>query len=111
MKIYEFTRILGILVDNSIEACEKCDNKIINIEFRNDEKCHRQLFLIQNTYSNQNIDINKINELGYTSKLNNKNQHGLGLWEVQKILKRSNNLNLFTTKDSMFFTQQLEMYY
>lgn len=110
MKIYEFTRILGILLDNAIEACENCDDKIINLEIRKDEKSPRQLLLIQNTYSDQSINLDRIREKGYTSKTNDAKTHGLGLWEVDKILKRTKNLNLYTTKDSIFFTQQLEMY-
>ena len=30
--------------------------------------------------------------------------------EVRKILNRNNNLNLFTTKNALFFTQQLEIF-
>lgn len=110
MKVYEFTRILGILLDNAIEACEKCDDKIINLEIRRDEKSPRQLLLIQNTYYNKDVDLERINEKGYTSKSDKSKPHGLGLWEVQKLLKKSKNLNLYTTKDSLFFTQQLEIY-
>lgn len=110
MKIYEFTRILGILLDNAIEACENCNEKIINLEIRKDEKAPRQLLLIQNTYSDKEININRIREKGYTSKSADGKQHGLGLWEVDRILKKSKNLNLYTTKDSFFFTQQLEIY-
>lgn len=110
MKIYEFTRILGILLDNAIEASENCDDKIINLEIRRDEKSPRQLLLIQNTYSDKNVNLDRINEKGYTSKKDDGKPHGLGLWEVDKILKRSKNLNLYTTKDSCFFTQQLEIY-
>ena len=50
MKIYEFTRILGILMDNAIEAAYECDNKIINVEIRKDFKVNRQLLIIENTY-------------------------------------------------------------
>ena len=111
MKIYEFTRILGILLDNAIEACDNCDDRIINLEIRRDEKSPRQLLLIQNTYFDKSVDLNRIREKGYTSKTDDDGKpHGLGLWEVNKILKRSKNLNLYTTKDSYFFTQQLEMY-
>lgn len=38
MKIYEFARILGILLDNAIEASSECDEKILNIVFRNESK-------------------------------------------------------------------------
>ena len=110
MKVYEFTRILGILLDNAIEGCENCDDKIINLEIRKDEKSPRQLLLIQNTYSDKSINLDRIREKGYTSKENDGKPHGLGLWEVDKILKRAKNLNLYTSKDSIFFTQQLEIY-
>lgn len=110
MKIYEFTRVLGILLDNAIEACDNCDEKIINLEIRRDEKSPRQLLLIQNTYSDKDVNLERINEKGYTSKKDDGKPHGLGLWEVNKILKRAKNLNLYTTKDSIFFTQQLEIY-
>lgn len=110
MKIYEFTRILGILMDNAIEASSKCDEKIIKVEIRNDFKVNRQVLIIENTYSNKDVDTEKIFEKGYTSKTDNKNPHGLGLWEIRQILKKNNNLNLFTSKDNKFFKQQLEIY-
>ena len=68
IKTYDLSRILGVLIDNAIEASSMCDGKEINLN------------------------------------------HGLGLWEVRKILKKNNNLNLFTTKDNKFFKQQLEIY-
>lgn len=30
--VYDFCRILGILLDNAIEAASKCDEKLINID-------------------------------------------------------------------------------
>ena len=108
MQIYEFTRILGILLDNAIEASSECNDKIINITIRNEENKHRQVLIISNTYPNKDVDTEKIYEKAYTTKPNNT---GLGLWEVRKILKKNNNLNLYTTKNNEFFTQQLEIYY
>ena len=108
MQVYEFTRILGILLDNAIEASSECEEKIINITIRNEENKHRQVLIISNTYPNKDVDTEKIYEKAYTTKPNNT---GLGLWEVRKILNKNTNLNLFTTKNSEFFTQQLEIYY
>lgn len=108
MKIYEFTKILGILLDNAIEAAQECEKKVINVTIRKDFKVNRQLLVIENTYKNKSIDTEKIYEKGFSSKPNNT---GLGLWETRQILKRNNNLNLFTTKNSEFFKQQLEIYY
>lgn len=107
MKIYEFTRALGILMDNAIEAASECDEKIINVEIRKDFKVNRQLLIIENTYKEKDVDLDKIYEKGYSSKPNNT---GLGLWEVRQIMKKNNNLNLYTTKNDEFFNQQLEIY-
>ncbi len=107
MKIYEFARILGILLDNAIEASSSCNEKLINIIFKNDYKNNRQLIIIENTYSNHNIDTEKIFEKGISEK---ENHTGLGLWEVRKIVKKNNNINLYTTKNEKYFVQQLELY-
>lgn len=107
MKIYEFTRVLGILMDNAIEAACECEDKIINVEIRKDFKVKRQLLIVENTYTEKDVDLDKIYEKGYSSKPNNT---GLGLWEVRQIMKKNNNLNLYTTKNDIFFNQQLEMY-
>lgn len=107
MKIYEFARILGILLDNAIEASEECEEKTINITFRNDTRNARQLIIIENTYKNKEIDTEKIFEKGVSEK---ENHTGLGLWEVRKIIKKNKNLNLHTSKNKDFFSQQLEIY-
>ena len=108
MKIYEFTRILGILLDNAIEAASECNEKLINVTFRKEDGKRRILVIIENTYKNKDVDIDKIFDKGETSKPNNT---GLGLWKIREILKRNNNLNLFTTKNTQFFKQQFEIYF
>ena len=107
MKIYEFTKVLGILLDNAIEAAKECQEKTINIIIRKDFKVNRQLVIVENTYMDKNINTDKIFEKGFSTKSNNT---GLGLWETRQILKRNNNLNLFTSKNKDFFKQQLEIY-
>jgi len=108
MKIYEFTRILGILLDNAIEAASECEEKTINVIFRKEDSKHRLVIIIENTYRNKDVDIDKIFDKGETSKENNS---GLGLWKVREILKKNNNLNLYTTKTDELFKQQFEIYY
>ena len=108
MKIYEFARMLGILLDNAIEASSECEEKIINLSFRDDIKNSRQLITIENTYNNKDVDTEKIFEKGTTGK---ENHTGLGLWEVRRIIKKNTNINLFTNKNDNFFIQQLEIYY
>ena len=108
MKIYEFTRVLGILLDNAIDASSECEEKLMNIIFRDDAKNHRQLIIVENTYKDKNVDTEKIFNKGFTGK---ENHTGLGLWEVRKILNKSKNLNLYTTKNEKYFSQQIEIYY
>lgn len=111
IKTYDLTRILGILLDNAIDACNKCDEKDIYITMRKDSKSNKQLIMIENTYANKTVDTERIFEKGYTSKIEDDGKnHGLGLWEVREILKKNNNLNLYTTKSMRIFTQQLEIY-
>ena len=108
MKIYEFARILGILLDNAIEASSECEEKLINLTFREDSRNSRQLIIVENTYKNKDVDTEKIFEKGVSGK---EEHSGLGLWEVRKIVKKNKNTNLFTTKNEKLFVQQLEIYY
>lgn len=65
--------------------------------------------IIENSYSNKDIDINRISEKGFTSKSETSGSHGLGLWKVANILKKYDNLNLYTSKDNSIFKQVLEI--
>ena len=107
MKIYDFTRILGILLDNAIDAAKECDKKIINVTFRKDLNRNMLAIIIQNTYKNKDVNTEEIYQKGVSSK---ENHSGLGLWKVRQILMKNNNLNLFTTKDAEYFTQQFEIF-
>ena len=107
MDIYEFTRILGILMDNAIEAATECDKKVINVIIRNDTSVKRQLLIIENSYKDKDINVDKIYEKGYSTKPKNT---GLGLWEVNKIISRHKNLARFTSKTYELFKQQIEIY-
>lgn len=95
-------------MDNAIEASSESEEKIINLTFRNDIKNSRELIIVENTYQDKNIDTEKIFEKGISGK---ENHTGLGLWEVRKLIKKNNNINLYTAKNDKFFSQQLEIYY
>lgn len=104
MPIFDFCKILGIFLDNAIEAAEESTEKEIHISFRRiaDEKL--QVFTIENTYKDKNVDTEKIFEKDFSTK--NRNS-GIGLWEVKNIVDRNINVNLITSKDDKFFTQRL----
>lgn len=108
IKTYELCRILGILIDNAIEASKECDEKMVSIKFIQDNYNNRNLIIIENTCKNYLIDINKIKQKGFTTK-KNKLFHGIGLWKVNQIIKKNENLRLYTSRDKLF-KQQLEIY-
>ncbi len=108
MPIYEFSRILGILLDNALEAAKESNEKQINILFRDSQRNSTQIITIENSYNNKDVDTSLIFEKGKTSK---PNHTGMGLWEVNQILKRNNNVNLITSKNEIFFKQSIEIYY
>ena len=110
MDTYELSRILGILLDNSIEAASNSNEKLIYVCFRDEPNNHRHCISIENSYENKNVKIDSIFTKNQTDK---ENHSGLGLYEVSRLLnkKHNNNLNLFTSKNDKFFKQQLEIYY
>lgn len=108
IKNFELCRIIGILIDNAIEAAQMCNEKIVNVKFYYDELNKRNIIIVENSYSNASIDINRIFENGYTSKKEKLN-HGLGLWKAKQIVNLHNNLILYSTKGNLF-KQRLEIY-
>lgn len=109
MDIYEFNRILGIFLDNSIEAAENSSEKFINIIIARDGRAHYDYLTIENSCnSDSKIDKDKIFEKNYSTKPNNT---GLGLWKVKKILKKYDNISLYTSVENGIFSHQLRIYY
>lgn len=108
MPIYQFSRMFGILLDNAIEASSTCEEKELNISLRDSQSAKTQIIIIENTYSNKNVDTKKIFEKGVSEK---ENHSGMGLWEVKQILIKNNNIKLITTNNDKYFKQQLEIYY
>ena len=108
-KAYTISRMLGILLDNALEATNECENKIINVQFMKEENRNRSLIIVENTYENKDIDTNRIFDKHYTTK-KDKGNTGLGLWKIRDILRKDTSLDLFTSKDDIMFKQQLEIY-
>lgn len=76
--------IIGVYLDNMIQAAENSKKKEINIEIFKDKR--EIVFLLANSY-NGKIDIDKIDDYGYTTKGKN---HGIGLHIVKKIIEEEN---------------------
>lgn len=105
---YNLCRILGILLDNAIEATQKCAKKDILVKFVYDDLNKRYLVIVENPYEDEEIEFDKLFKKGVTSKIK-KIDHGLGLWRVKKIIDFNKNLQIYTNRNKLF-KQQLEIY-
>lgn len=101
----ELTRILGILIDNAIEATEQTEKKYINLEIIFDDKKYANIIKISNTYDEEKtIDTNLIFEKGFSTK---EVQSGIGLWEVKKLIGKNPNSQIITTIENNKFIQTI----
>ena len=78
--------ILGIYIDNAMEACLKTKKRNVTIEIY--ENHQGLVFVISNTYK-EFIPINKMNFDGFTTK---GEGHGRGLYYVNKLLAKSKEM-------------------
>ena len=66
LKTYrDLTKLLGVFLDNAIDAALKSEEKEIEVELKDKEDC--LLLTISNTYD-KNTDINKVGKSGFTTK-------------------------------------------
>lgn len=80
----DLCKIIGVWIDNAIQATLKSENPQIMMQMYPDNECI--IFEISNTFIGM-IDLEKIDQIGYTTK---GNGHGYGLSLVKEIIKRNN---------------------
>lgn len=102
---YEFCKILGILLDNAIEAAKQTKEKILKINANNEYGTKNIKIVIENSYDNE-INMEKLYDKGYTTK--KEKGHGLGLWIAMKIVNKNKRMSLNTQKGKTF-KQEFEM--
>ncbi len=103
IKIYEMCKILGILLDNAIEAAYESTDKVVNITIKESYTDNNYLIIIENTYSGI-ININDIFKKGVTSKGHGR---GIGLWEVKNITNKYKTVSLHSKVNERTFIQEL----
>lgn len=94
----QITRMLGILLDNAIEASLNSDHPQISFTMKN------QQIILQNTTASQKINLKKIYNSGYSTKVEHS---GLGLATVKKIINKNPGFHLQTSWNNNLFTVTL----
>lgn len=99
----DICKAVGVYLDNAIEAVNGIDVKEINIDlFLEDNYLY---ITIANTFDG-NIDVNMLDDYGYTTK---SEGHGYGLALVKEVIKENNNLDSETEIIDNVFIQKLKI--
>lgn len=100
----DFGRILGVLLDNAIEASLESKEKQLGIEaYTNNDKEFKMI--ISNSYNND-VDNNKVGIERFSTKGKNR---GHGLLLVKHIIKENNRFELKTNVQDNIFSQTIKI--
>ena len=101
----DLSRILGILLDNAMEATKKAKKPLIRLEMKFDKRKCADVIRVVNTYDTSiNIDLEAIYKKGFSTK---KVKSGIGLWEVKKLVSKVRNAQVYATIENDKFVQNL----
>ncbi len=106
MQMIDLTRILGIFIDNALEAVKDLgrQDQHINIAFICDKD--NIIIIISNPTSESSISLGNLKKQGASTKGKGR---GTGLYNVSEIMAQYKNALLTTQLDKKVFTQTLEI--
>lgn len=105
MGIVDLCRVLGIIIDNAVEAASICDKKELKLAIVN--KKNSSVIVVINSCPKNTPPIHKIFEKGFSTK---GEKRGLGLHNLNEIVDRYKNVALDTFIENDNFTQVLEVF-
>ncbi len=106
---YKFSKILGILLDNAIEATKnsKYKNKNFHFEILKDYDSNSKTIIISNKFDNSNkLTVEKCFEKDFSTK---KIKSGFGLYEVKKLIDSIPYLTISTEIRKNLFVQTIHI--
>lgn len=95
--------IMGVYLDNAIQAARESKEKEINLEIYKESK--ELVIILANTYKGH-INLEKIDEYGYTTK---GKKHGVGLHIVRNIIKNQPIFYAKTYTLDNYFVQEIRI--
>lgn len=101
----KLSRILGILLDNAIEASQKSKKPSIFLKIYYDKRKCADMIQIANSYDTKiNINLVDIFKKGYSTK---EIKSGIGLWEVKKLIDNTSNSQIYASIENNKFIQTI----
>ncbi len=104
MEPVDLTRMLGIYLDNAMEACLETEQPTIN--FHLGKMNQDTVFILSNTFVDKGLSVAQMYKKGVTTK---GGGHGIGLHNVSEILNRYDNIYHETQIKDGLFIQQLQI--
>lgn len=98
----DMMNVIGILIDNAIEAAQESDEKEMEMEMRAYEK--RESITVINSFKTK-PDINHIFDKNYSTK----NKEGLGLYYANKTLRKKKDVDFVAKCRDDYFIVSIEV--
>ncbi|WP_167562712.1 GHKL domain-containing protein [Butyrivibrio fibrisolvens] len=102
MSVLDLTRILGIYIDNAVEAALETESKEIKFNVVLDQSS--VAIIVANSFVNKGIFLSEIEKKGISTKGEGR---GIGLDNVRKILESYENVSKMTEINDNYFSQTL----
>ena len=104
MEPVDLTRMLGIYLDNAIEACLETEHPVIHFHLG---KINQDIvFIISNSFIDKGLSVDQMLKKEVTTK---GTGHGIGLYNVSEILNRYDNIYHETLIKEGLFIQQVQI--
>ena len=100
----DLARILGIFLDNSIEATLETEQPQIGLNIIQNKT--GVSIIISNRFRDNGIMLHTLKQKGFSTKIGHQ---GIGLGNAQKIISSYDNVLLETTMKCDYFTQHIEL--
>ncbi len=100
----DLTRMLGIFLDNAMEACLETEHPLLN--FHLGKMNQDTVFIISNTFTDKGLSVAQMYKKDVTTK---GAGHGIGLSSVSEILNRYDNIYHETSITDGLFIQQVQI--
>ncbi len=100
----DLARILGIFLDNAIEATLETEQPQIGLNIIQNKT--GVSIIISNHFRDNSLMLHKLKQTGFSTKIGHQ---GIGLGNAQKIISSYDNVLLETTMKCDYFTQHIEL--